>query len=226
MCSCSVVSDSLWPHDNSPLGSSVHGDSPGKNTGVGCHALLQGIFPTQGSNPGLPHCRQLLYCLSHQASPRILEWVACPFSRGSSQPGCHFLDLPLLPGCHFLIARVFQIIILRGGVKGWSRVVQDQEVALSPIGLTGAKPISGATLSARGEVAVLEGQPGHMSLDCWLRIHIPRMCAVLSGALHVPIMVLFLGVFKYSFMSCWQFFLMHPRNISAISRVLSHLFSS
>jgi len=38
----------------------VHGDSPGKNTGVDCHALLQGIFPTQGSNPGLPHCRQIL----------------------------------------------------------------------------------------------------------------------------------------------------------------------
>ena len=41
----------------------------GKNTGVGCHALLQGIFPTQGSNSGLPHCRQILYCLSHQESP-------------------------------------------------------------------------------------------------------------------------------------------------------------
>ena len=40
--------------------SSVHGNSPGKNTGVGCHALLQGIFPTQGSNPGLPHCRWIL----------------------------------------------------------------------------------------------------------------------------------------------------------------------
>ena len=49
--------------DCSPLGSSVHGDSPGKNIGVGCHALLQGFFPTQGSNPGL-HCRCLLYCLS------------------------------------------------------------------------------------------------------------------------------------------------------------------
>ena len=36
-------------------------DSPGKNTGVGCHFLLQGIFPTQGSNPGLLHCRQILY---------------------------------------------------------------------------------------------------------------------------------------------------------------------
>ena len=45
------------PMDCSPLGSSVHGDSLGKNTGVGCRALLQGIFPTQESNPGLPHCR-------------------------------------------------------------------------------------------------------------------------------------------------------------------------
>ena len=42
---------------------SVHADSPGKNTGVGYHALLQGIFPTQGQNPGLPHCRQILYYL-------------------------------------------------------------------------------------------------------------------------------------------------------------------
>ena len=61
-------------------------DSPGKNTGVGCRALLQGIFPTQGSNPGLSHCRWILYRLSHQWSPRGLEWVAHPFSRGSSQP--------------------------------------------------------------------------------------------------------------------------------------------
>ena len=67
-------------------GSSVHGDSPGKNTGMGCHAVLQGIFPTQGSNPGLLHCRLILYQLSHQESPRILEWVAYSFSRGSFQP--------------------------------------------------------------------------------------------------------------------------------------------
>ena len=57
------------PMDCSPPGSSVHGDSPGKKTGVGSHALLQGIFPTQGSNPGLPHCRRILYRLSHQGSP-------------------------------------------------------------------------------------------------------------------------------------------------------------
>ena len=74
------------PMDCSPAGSSVQGDSPGKNTGMSCHALLQEIFPAQGSNPGLPHCRQILYYLSHQGSSRILEWVAYPFYRGTSQP--------------------------------------------------------------------------------------------------------------------------------------------
>ena len=61
-------------------------NSPGQNTGVGSHSLLQGIFQMQGSNPGLLHCRQLLHQLSHQGSSRILEWVAYSFSRGSSQP--------------------------------------------------------------------------------------------------------------------------------------------
>ena len=74
------------PMDCSPPGSSAHGDSPGKNIGVGCHALFQGIFPTQESNPGLPHCKQILYHLSHQRSTRTLEWVAYPFSTGSSWP--------------------------------------------------------------------------------------------------------------------------------------------
>ena len=57
-----------------------------QNTGVCSLSLLQGIFPTQGSNPGLPHGRQILYQLSHKGSPRILEWVACPFFSGSSRP--------------------------------------------------------------------------------------------------------------------------------------------
>ena len=56
------------PMNCSPPGSSVHRDSPGKNTGVGCHAFLQGIFPTQGSNPGLLRRRQILYRLSFQES--------------------------------------------------------------------------------------------------------------------------------------------------------------
>ena len=50
-------------------------DSPGKNTGVGCHSLFQGIFLTQGSNPGLPHCRQILYHKSHQGSPYCLNTI-------------------------------------------------------------------------------------------------------------------------------------------------------
>ena len=61
-------------------------DSPGQNTGVGSLSLLQGIFPTQGSNPNLPHLRQILYQLTHKGSPRVLAWVAYPFSSGSSQP--------------------------------------------------------------------------------------------------------------------------------------------
>ena len=79
--SCSTFCN---PTDCSLPGSSVHGDSPCKNTGVGCHALLQGNFPTQGSNPGLSHCGRILYHLSHQGG--ILDWVAYPFSRGTSQP--------------------------------------------------------------------------------------------------------------------------------------------
>ena len=55
--------------DLSLSGSSVYGESPGRNTGVGCHSLLQGIFPTQGLNPDLPHCRWILYRLSHHGGP-------------------------------------------------------------------------------------------------------------------------------------------------------------
>ena len=66
--SCPVVSDSLWPHG---LYSPWH--SLGLNTGVGSLSLLQGIFPTQGSNPGLPHCRWILYQMSHRGSPREHE---------------------------------------------------------------------------------------------------------------------------------------------------------
>ena len=87
LCLVAQPCPTLWESRDCILpGSAVHGGCPGKNTGVGCHALLQGIFPTQGLNSGLTHCRRILYCLSHQGSPRILEWVAYPFSRGSSQP--------------------------------------------------------------------------------------------------------------------------------------------
>ena len=78
---CSVVSDSLRPH-----GLCSPWSSPGQNTGVVSLSLFWGIFPTQGSNPGLPHYRWILYQLSHKRSPRILEWVAYPFSSRSSWP--------------------------------------------------------------------------------------------------------------------------------------------
>ena len=79
--SYSVVSDSLRSHGlYSPW------NFPGQNTGVGSLSLLQGIFPTQGLNSGLTHCRRILYHLSQQGSPRILEWVAYPFSSRSSGP--------------------------------------------------------------------------------------------------------------------------------------------
>ena len=64
------------PVDCSPPGSSVHEDPPGKNTGVGCHALLQGIFLTKKLNWGLLHCRWILYQLSHLGSP-ILSLYEC-----------------------------------------------------------------------------------------------------------------------------------------------------
>ena len=91
VCACAWSLSRVWlflcnPMDCSPPGSSVHGDSPGKNIGVGCHALLQRIFLTHGSNPDLPPCRQILYHLSHQGSQRILAWVAYPISKGTSWP--------------------------------------------------------------------------------------------------------------------------------------------
>ena len=76
-----VASDSLWSQG---LYSPWY--SPGQNTGVGNCFLLQGIFPIQGSNLGLPHCRQILDYLSHKGSPRIVEWVTYLFSSGSSWP--------------------------------------------------------------------------------------------------------------------------------------------
>ena len=112
--SCSVVSNSLQPRD-SPW------NSPGKNTGVDCHTLLQGIVPTQGSNSGPLHCRQILYQLSHEGSPRLLAWVAYPFSSRSSQPrnqtGASWQadSLPAeLPGYYLAIKRnAFESVLMR-----------------------------------------------------------------------------------------------------------------
>ena len=78
--------------DCGPPGCSVHGISQARRLEWVTISFSRGIFPTQESNPGLPHCRQSLYQLSHKGSPRILEWVAMPSSRGffptqGSNPG-------------------------------------------------------------------------------------------------------------------------------------------
>ena len=78
----SVMSNSFRPHGlYSPWNSSR------QITGVGSCSLLQGIFLTHGSNSGLPHCRRILYQLSHKGSTRILEWVTYPFSADLPNPG-------------------------------------------------------------------------------------------------------------------------------------------
>ena len=93
----SVVSDSLWPHGLYSLW-----NSPGQNAGVGSLSLLQGIFPTQGSNPGLPHCRWVLCQLSDKQSP-VRRY-------GDIKKLCCF-QLPRIPFAFFWIPSCSYIII-------------------------------------------------------------------------------------------------------------------
>ena len=117
-----VVSESLWPHGLLPARLLYPLDFPGKNTGGGCHFLLQGIFPTQGSNLGLLHCRWILYWLSYQGSSALnkagysihiwwmngytkcgvsTRWnIIQGFSCGSAgkEPACNVGDLGSIPG--------------------------------------------------------------------------------------------------------------------------------
>ena len=90
----SVASDSLRPHGlRSPC------NSPGQDTRVGGLSLLQGIFPTQGSNPSLPHCRQVLYQLSHKGSP-IFFLTQAKFRK----PGKNFTNFMELPTCFYVMS--------------------------------------------------------------------------------------------------------------------------
>ena len=107
-------------------------NSPGQNTGVGSLSLLQGIFPTQGSNPGLLHCRWILYQLSHKGSPRILDWVAYLFCSSSSQPR-NWMGVSCIAGRFFINWAMREAPLLAWGEVRWSRsVVSD---SLRPRGL-------------------------------------------------------------------------------------------
>ena len=89
----------------------VHGILQAQNTGVGNLSLLQGIFPTQGLNPGLLHYRLILYQLSHKRSPRIIEWVSYPFSRGSS-PSRNRTGVSYTAGRFFTNWAIWEALIL------------------------------------------------------------------------------------------------------------------
>ena len=82
MCVCvcvsqAVISNSLQPHRLYPTRLLCAWNSPGKNTGAGCHFLFQQIFPTKGSNPGLLHYRQILYHLSHREAHKMVQLLWC-----------------------------------------------------------------------------------------------------------------------------------------------------
>ena len=79
VCQSPVMSDSLRLHGLQLARLLCPWDFPGKNTGVGCHSLLQGIFPTQGSNLGLLHCRQILYSPSHQGISFMYTYISSFF---------------------------------------------------------------------------------------------------------------------------------------------------
>ena len=89
--SCSVMSSSFWPHGLKLSSLLFPWDFPDKNTGVSCHSFLQGIFLTQGLNPHLLHCRQILYHLSHQGR-------VCCHKEGVNRPGHELEYSSLEPG--------------------------------------------------------------------------------------------------------------------------------
>ena len=113
------MSDSLWAHGLSPW------NSPGQNTGVGISlSLLQGIFPTQGSNPGLPHCRQILYQVSygsfHQFSCLVVSdsatlWIAArqaSLSITNSQSFLKLMSIELvMPSSHLILCRPLLLLL-------------------------------------------------------------------------------------------------------------------
>ena len=118
----SVMSDSLQPHGLQPARLLCPWTSPDKNTGVGSHSLLQGIFPTQGSNLGLLHCRQILYHLSHQGSYIYLIrsgfYLLNPYAYLASPPGAVFLK-GKEPNSFSVPACFCQALAQHRGRPGW-----------------------------------------------------------------------------------------------------------
>ena len=103
------MSHSLQPHGLQPARLLCPWNSPGRNTGVGCHSHLQGISLTQGLNPRLLHCRQILYCLSHQEAP-FLPYAAS-FQRTRATPTSFKSPPPTLPASIFYLSRLHSTLL-------------------------------------------------------------------------------------------------------------------
>ena len=142
--SCPTLCDSV---DCSSSGSSVHGDSPGKNTGVSCHALLQGIFPTQRSNLRLLHCRQILYRPNIISSGQLLScvrlfatpWTAerqASLSITNSRSLLKFMSIEsVMPSNYLILCRPLLIL---PSIFPSIRVFSSKSVlCINPLGLTG-----------------------------------------------------------------------------------------
>ena len=170
------MSDSLWPHRlYSPW------NSPGQNTGMRSLSLLQGIFPTQGPNPGLLLCRQILYQLSHNGSPRILEWVAYPFSSRSSRPR-NWTGISHIAGRFFINWALGEAHIR---VK-WVLFLKSESVSLQQYYTQALhRPVPGPHKT----------QPTHLSISRhWVRM-LPgyvSLCTSPTSSVHLPKWILFL----------------------------------
>ena len=125
-------------------------NSPGQNTGVGSCFLLQGLFPTHGLNPGFSHCRQILYQLSHKRSPRIQEWVAYPFSSGSSWPR-NQTGVSCIAGGFFTNRAIREVQILPNIQSPWHSSIHCLTVLLYLLSHVSAKQIRllGSTCALR-----------------------------------------------------------------------------
>ena len=114
--SCPVMSDSLWPHGlYSPWNSS------GQNMGVGSLSLLRGIFLTQGSNPGLPHCRRILYQLRHKGSP--IDAVIVNNITDASLPNLKiaFVIVRIMNILHVKLSAIEMLLLFRASARPVSR---------------------------------------------------------------------------------------------------------
>ena len=176
-------------------------------------SVLQGIFPTQGSSLSLPHCRQILYQLSHQGSPSILEWVACPFSSGSFRPR-NWTGVSCTAGGFFTSWATREAHIIDEHMREWVKVAQSCPTLWDPMdytvhGILQARILEWVAIPFQGIFPTqgLNQDP----LDCtWIRYHLSHQGSpnILEWVAH-----------PFSSRSSW------PRNRTEVSCIASGFFT-